>query len=208
VGTAATLAALALLLALAALAEIPLRSAVIDTAAGRYQAAQHEFAIAEALRPWDGELEATAGHAFVVAAEQDVAADLPTGAGPPAIQAIEAAVPAVNRELSDYPDSLQALEDAAAIAELTHRPGRAASLLARAQALAPLDPEVLYSRGVVAGSRGQLALAVALLRQSAILSPTDPSPWQELAAVYAEEGNSALAAEAARHARDLGSTSG
>jgi O-antigen ligase len=208
IATAAILAALAVLLAMAALAEIPLRSAVVDTATGRYQAARHEFAIAEALRPWDGELEATAGHAFVVAAEQDVAANLPAGTGPPAIQAIEAAVPAVARELSDYPDSLQALEDAAALAELTHSPGRAATLLARAQALSPLDPDVLYSRGVVAASLDQLSVAVALLHQSATLSPTDPAPWQELADVYAEQGKTALSAGAARHARQLASTSG
>jgi O-antigen ligase len=206
--TAATLAALAVLLALAALAEIPLRSAVVDVAAGRYQAAQHEFAVAEVLRPWDGELQATAGHAFVVAAEQDVAAKLPAGVGPPAIQAINDAVPTVARELSDYPDSLQALEDAAGLAELTGRPGRAASLLARAQALSPFDPDVLFSRGALAASRHQLGLAVALLRQSASISRTDPRPWQELAVVYDQQGRRALAAEAARRARELASTSG
>jgi len=195
-------------LGLAALAEIPLRSAVVDVAAGHYQAAQHEFTIAEVLRPWDGELEATAGHAFVVAAEQDEEADLPAGVGPPAIQAIADAFPGVSSELSDYPGSLQALEDGAALAELTHRLGRAATLLARAQALAPFDPDVLFSRGSLAATQGQLGLAVALLRQAAGISRTDPRPWQELAVVYDEEGHKALAAAAAQRAQQLSSVAG
>jgi O-antigen ligase len=206
--TAVTLVGLAAVLGLAALAEIPLRSAVVDVAAGRYQDAQHEFALAEDLRPWDGELEATAGHAFVVAAGQDVAANLPPGAGPPANEAISYAIPAVARELSDYPDSLQALEDAAALAELTARPGRAAALLVRAQALSPFDPDVLLSRGVLAASRHQLGEAVALLRRSVSISPTDPGPWQELAVVYGEQGRKGLATAAARRARRLSSTKG
>ena len=177
-------------------------------AAGTIQAAQREFALAERLRPWDGELEATAGHAFLVAAEQDLAANLPAGVGPPANQAIADAIPAIGSELSDYPDSLQSLEDAAALAEVTGRPGAAAALLRRAQALSPFDPDVLFSRGVLAASQDHLDQAVALLRGSAGIWATEPQPWQELAVVYREQGHKALAAQAARRAKELASTGG
>lgn len=206
--TAAILVGLTIMLGLAALAEIPLRSAIVDVAAGRYQDAQHEFELSEGLRPWDGEIQATAGHAFVVAAEQDVAANLPAGVGRPVNQAISDAIPAVATELSDYPDSLQALEDAAALAELTARPGRAATLLTRAQMLSPFDPDVLFSRGVLAASDKQLGRAVALLRESASIAAGDPGPWQELAVVYDEQGRKGLAASAARRAKELASTAG
>ena len=194
---------LGLLLAMAAIAEIPLRSAVVDVATGNYSSAVHEFTLAEDLRPWDAELKATAGHAFVVAAELDVASGRAPGLGAPASIAIDDGVLPVADEVASFPDSLQALEDQALLDELTSQPATAASLLSRAQRLAPADPVVAYDQGVIELDLGRARIAVGDLRRSTESAPKAAPTWRVLADAYRSLGLRRLAAAASRHAADL-----
>ncbi len=57
-------AGLTVILAAAAVAEIPLRSALDDAAAGHLSAADSQFRLARDLRPWDPAVDTEAAHAF------------------------------------------------------------------------------------------------------------------------------------------------
>lgn len=199
-GTALTMGALALVLTSAALAELPLRAAIENLGAGRLDDAQHEFHLAHLLRPWDGEIATTAGHAFVVAAQADAARPRGLAASR---HAAALARPWVDEELSSFPNSIEALEDAAALDQLADRPGGAATLLARASRLDPLNPQVLLGQGIVAADEHRDTLAVRLLETSAEIDRSSPLPWQALATVYRSEGQLTLAGRAESRALHL-----
>jgi O-antigen ligase len=193
--TAISMAALAVLLGLAALAEIPLRAAVNNLSAGQLSSAEHNFEVAHALRPWDWEIDQTAGHAFVVAAQ--------SAAAPASEHALVLARPWVAAELDAYPDSTEAIEDAAAVAQLSGHLREAAGLLTRAAALDPLDPQILLGQGVVAGQRHRWGDAVRWLLESASIDERSPAPWQALATVYRSQGLPDLARAAEDRAERL-----
>ena len=186
---------LALVLGLAALAEVPLRTGIDDVASGRYAAANRSFDLAHSLRPWDHEIDATAGHALAVAA------DARTGAA--RHQLVALARPWVADELSAYPHSIEALEDQAALDQLSGDLAAAAAHLVTAAALDRLDPQVLLDEGIVAAQRHRDLAAIAALRESASILPSDPTTWQALAAAYHALGRDDLAAAARRRAAQL-----
>jgi tetratricopeptide (TPR) repeat protein len=155
----ALFAGLALLLFLAAWAEIPLRNALDDASAGRLGAADHSFHLAENLRPWDPSIAATAGHAFAVLAalgEPDTA---------------QRGAPWVATELREDPHGVVSLEDAAAIDVATdHLPG-AVTLLRRCENLDPTNPDVLLSLGRVYLRQGDRSKALPVLEKAARYAP-------------------------------------
>ena len=126
----AAYAALTVVLAAGAAAELPLRSALLQAAAGNLAAADRDFHTARDLRPWDAGVAQTATHAFAVLALDHVA-----GAG-------RLGWPWAVKELAAYPDSIQGLEDAATLESAAGRPGAAARLLSRARRLEPEDPDL------------------------------------------------------------------
>jgi O-antigen ligase len=150
---------LALLLFLAAWAEIPLRNALDDASAGRLGAADHSFHLAENLRPWDPSISATAGHAFAVLA----------ALGEP--DAAQRGAPWVATELRENPHGVVSLEDAAAIDEATHRLPAAVVLLRRCAHLDPTNPDVLLSLGRVYLRQGSRSKALPVLEMAARYAP-------------------------------------
>lgn len=154
-------AVLALLLLLAAVAEIPLRDAIDDAAAGRLGAADHRFQLAAALRPWDPSIGATAGHAFAVLANL----------GEPG--AAKDGEYWTTTELSDDPNGIQSLEDAAEIDNALRKVGAASTLLVRAQSLDPTDPLVLLALGRDELRLGQRRRAVRTLVAAEHFAPSN-----------------------------------
>ncbi len=123
-------AALTVVLAAAAVAEIPLRSGFDDAAAGHLSAADSQFRLARDLRPWDPAVDTEAAHAFAALAGVGAA-----GAG-------RLGQPWARRAVDATPDSVQALSDAAELALAAGRPAQAARLLATARRLDPANPQL------------------------------------------------------------------
>ena len=157
----ALFSALAVLLLLAAVAEIPLRSAIDDAALGRLGAADHSFHLAQTLRPWDPSIGATAGHAFAVLA----------ALGEPGAAA--RGEPWVVAEVREDPQGVGSLEDAAAIDVALHRWAAAQSLLVRATSLDPTNPLVLLALGRVELQRGFRPRAVDTLEEAKRYAPSN-----------------------------------
>ena len=128
--TAGAYAALTLVLAAGALAEVPLRSALLQAAAGNLAAADRDFHLARQLRPWDAGVAQTATHAFAVLALHHDA------------RAGQLGIPWASRELDAYPASIQALEDGAALDAAAGRPAAATRLLRKARGLEPHNPDL------------------------------------------------------------------
>jgi hypothetical protein len=97
------LGALLIVLVAGAIAELPLRSAYEDLAAGRLTQADAQFRLAEHLRPWDAGVAADAAHAYAVLVGADVGGAAHLG------------LPWASNELSAWPDSIQALVDSATL---------------------------------------------------------------------------------------------
>ena len=86
------------MLAAGAAAEVPLRSALLQAAAGNLAAADRDFHTARDLRPWDGGgIAQIAAHAYAVLAGERIAGAAGLG------------LPWAAEELAAYPDSVQAL---------------------------------------------------------------------------------------------------
>jgi predicted Zn-dependent protease len=146
-------------LLLAAIAEIPLRSAIDGAAAGNLRAADHSFHLAEDLRPWDPSVAETAGHAFAVLAAY----------GEPG--AARRGTSWAATELRENPDGVLTLEDAAAIDVANNHVDTAATLLRRAEILDPTDPVVLLSLGRVYLKEGARRRAERVLEEAARYAP-------------------------------------
>ncbi len=126
----AALGALTIVLAAGAAAELPLRSALVRAAAGDLAGADHDFDVARDLRPWDAGVAQIAAHAYAVLA------------GRGSSRAVRYGMTWARRELAAYPDSIQGLEDAAALESAAGRPAAAARTLRRAQRLEPANPRL------------------------------------------------------------------
>jgi O-antigen ligase len=121
---------LTVVLVAAAVAEMPLRSALLQATAGNLAAADHDFHLAHDLRPWDAGIAQIATHAYAVLALEHEAGASRFG------------LPWAVKELDAYPDSIQALEDGAAIESAAGRPAASARLLRRARRLEPENPDL------------------------------------------------------------------
>jgi O-antigen ligase len=185
------LAALVIVLAAAALAEIPLRSAIDAVASGDFATANADFRTAHALRPWDGEIAATAAHAYATLVVDGISS------------AAAAGTPWAAKELAAYPNSIQALADSATLDLARHRPAIAARLLSTALKRDPANPELHTQAGEVALAEHDAAAAIEFLRAASILAPDDGVAWHELGIAYLDAGQTRQASIAARRARQL-----
>jgi Flp pilus assembly protein TadD len=185
-------AALAVVLAFAAVAEIPLREGVSALSSGRVEAAQRDFRVARALRPWDVEVNLTAGNAFASAAS--------AGADP---QAARDALGWLQPALARVPGSEEVLEDRALAHEALGNYAPAIRLLDSAVATDRFNPLLLLRLGVLHAEARQLGPAAGYLLAAARLDPGSPTPWEDLALVYQEEGRPAAAAAARERAASL-----
>lgn len=133
-GRVAALAAtgvLLVLLMLATVAELPLRNAVLDAAAGNARAANRQFHYAQAWRPWDAQISQLATHVFAKLA----AVGLPNAAILGASWSAKA--------LAADPRSVPTLEDASSLARARGERHRALSLVRRARQIEPRSPSLL-----------------------------------------------------------------
>ena len=124
---------LTVVLAASAAAELPLRSALLQAAAGNLAGADRDFHTARELRPWDAGIAQIAAHAYAVLAREHYA-----GAG-------SLGLPWADKELAAYPDSIQALEDGATLESAAGKAAAAARQLSRARRLEPDNPELRRS---------------------------------------------------------------
>lgn len=191
---------LCIVLVAAASAEIPLRSAIDDVANGNLAAASSEFALANGLRPWDGEIDADQAHAFAVAAEQAAA----IGDSHTVSAAIVYGLSPAKSELSEYPRSILALEDLSSLEDFAGKHEAALTLVQRGLLLDPRNPQLLLSEGVIDGEERHYPAAAVALLEAARIDATSPAPWLDLANVYSAEGRPFAAAAAQRKAAQLG----
>ncbi len=122
--------ALAILTAAGAIAEIPLRQAIDAAARGDLGSAQRDFHLAQALRPWDPEIAATAAHAYATLTTDRLAAAIVPG------------LPWARSELSAFPRSIQALTDTAELDLAAGRTLQARARLEQALSLEPHNPDL------------------------------------------------------------------
>jgi O-antigen ligase/Flp pilus assembly protein TadD len=191
VAVPSALAVLALALVLAAAAEIPMKAAIQAIGRGDLGSGQTDFNTAHDLRPWDIEVDLTAGHAYAVEALDGVAAA--AGYGQPWLASAR----------SRLPSSEQVLEDLAAVRDSTGAYDQAASLLDRALRLDPFNPQLLLRRGVVDAQLGSDGSAEQLFLEVARIAPASPQPWSDLATLYRAENRPADAERAAARAAQL-----
>lgn len=159
---------------LAALAEIPLRVGVEDTATGDAAAASDAFSLAAALRPWDPEVPAAASYALAMAAESGGQAAL-----------AQDALRFADRARTNLTSSVELATARAAALDALGRHDQALRALDAALVGAPGHPGLLNRRGVVEAELGDLAAAERDLRAALAAAPGDPSVQQNLARVLA-----------------------
>jgi O-antigen ligase len=129
----AAYAVLTVVLVGGAAAELPLRSALLQAAAGNLAAADRDFHTARDLRPWDAGIAQIATHAYAVLARDQYAGASRFG------------IPWSVKELAAYPDSIQALQDGATLEAAAGNTTASARLLSRARRLEPDNPELRRS---------------------------------------------------------------
>jgi O-antigen ligase len=181
---------LALVWLFAAVAEIPLRSAIVDVTGARLSAANAQFHDALRLRPWDIEVRLAAGHAFAAAALDGLSGASSLGR------------PWLTAPRTLLPDSEQVDEDLAALDAAAGDFTAADRLLDRALARDRHNPELLLRRGVVEAQSRQLAAAERDFLAAAVAAPRSSQPWTDLATLYRLENKPALAAQAAKQATE------
>ena len=191
IGVVATARALVVVLVFAALAEIPLRAAIVAMEKGRISRAQADFHAARLLRPWDVEVDLAAGHAF--------AADA-LGGDPAAVgYGLSWLEPVGSR----VPGSEQYAEDLAALREAAGNYAAAAALLENALRRDANNPLILLRLGVLDAEQGKPDAAERAFLQVTRITPASPDPWQDLAVLYTKLGRTADSARANARARQL-----
>lgn len=148
------LAALLVVLAAAAVAEIPLRAAIDDAARGDFAAANADFRLARDLRPWDGDVAAVAAHAYATLATDGIRAAAAEGAG------------WITRARAAFPRSTQTLSDAATIDLTGGDPAGATRILSTALAHDPTNPVLFRQLELAYRSEGAAARAAEAARRA------------------------------------------
>jgi O-antigen ligase len=180
---------LAAVATLGAIAEVPLREAVVRLADGDGSTADEYFSTAQGFRWWDSSVPATAGHAFAVAGRAASDAEL--------LDHAEA-------WLDRAPASSQALIDLGTVREARGDLTGAAEALDAALRRDPANPEALLIRGIVAARGERWDDAEDYLTAAAASAPDSPAPWENLARVRRAVGDDDAARDAERTAADLG----
>jgi O-antigen ligase/Tfp pilus assembly protein PilF len=178
-----------IVLLIGALAEIPLKAAVVAAVNGDAVTADRNFRTAHALRPWDSDLSQTAGHALIAIAQSGGST------------AVVDAGPWLSKAASATPNSVNTLLDLASVAELRGDYSGALGYLDDANRLAPNNPLVLLRRGVVHAEAKDYPSAESDLVEVTAILPTSQDAWSDLARVYRLQGRSSDAAAAESHVR-------
>lgn len=156
-GVRALLCAVIVVLVAGAVAELPLRSAIDAAAGGDLSRANHEFMLAHDLRPWDGDIAATAAHAYAT-----LAAD---GTRP----AISAGAPWIKKARAAFPSSVQTLADAATLDLAAGHGDNAAAVLGTALRADPDNPDLWRELALAYRDAGDSRRAAAAAQRAASL---------------------------------------
>lgn len=162
-----TVWALALVLALVGDHAFARGTAALE--AGRSDDADHAFATAATLRPWDADVPLRAAETYAAGAERMGA----TGDPATAEAWADAAV-------STLPSSTRALLADAVIAQYSGDLPHALDAIRRAVALSPVDPRLRQRLGGLLLLSGDLEAALVELEHAAALAPDDPLIRQTL----------------------------
>ncbi|HVX68984.1 MAG TPA: O-antigen ligase family protein [Mycobacteriales bacterium] len=177
---------------LAAIAEIPLRHAILQVSQGNAAEAASDFAAARVLRPWDLDLPDLAAHAFITyGINARDAASISEGA-----KWLDRVPSTIGR---DEQVELDRASLAEAHGDFAAAERRLTMLLAHDQD----NPAILLQRGIVRAESGDTAGAETDFLFTTAVVPRDPGPWQNLATVYRTEGRIDDARRASAHAREL-----
>lgn len=178
-----------------AIAEVPLRSAIVALERGDVASAETSFGTALVLRPWSRpDTALTALHAYAAMARN--------GDEGPARHSLHWT--AVSGSVLDH--SPVGLGDAGSVAEAAGDLTEADRYFTAARRLAPYDPLLMLRHGVVAAERGDSTRAEGLFRRAAAIVPNSPDPWRNLAVLYGQLGRSVQQQEAAAEAERLQSS--
>lgn len=172
----ALLVSISVVLAAAALAEIPLRVAIEHLQRAELSAGDRAFDVARTLRPWDVEVCVTAGHAYAVLATEGIAE-----APPHAARWLSCS----ERQL---PLSTWVMSDRAAVAEARGDFKQAQQDLEGALRRDPYNPNLHLQIGIVTAQAGDLRTAEAAFRSAAAYAPTSPEPWANLVRLFEMQG--------------------
>jgi O-antigen ligase len=193
VTVAAVAMGLTVVFVLAGIAEVALRSAILDVGDRDIAGADHQFHVARALRAWDLDLPDVAAHAFLTEAiATDTQSSAVTG------QEWLTRVPGALR------DDEQVRLDTAQADELFGRLPQARTLLSAVLIDDPDNPAVLLRRGIVEAEQHDDPAAIRDFRQVSEIDVHSPEPWQDLAVVYDHEHRPRAAAAARARARQRG----
>jgi O-antigen ligase len=151
---APALAGLLVVLAAAAVAEIPLRAAIDDAARGDFAGANADFRLARDLRPWDGDIAAVAAHAYATLAADGIRAAAADGAR------------WITQARAAFPRSTQTLSDAATIDLTRGDPAAAVRILSAALRYDPTNPVLWRELELADRSRGATGQAAAAGRRA------------------------------------------
>jgi O-antigen ligase len=177
---AALAVAMTAIVALGAVAEIPLRQGIVALNRGDGEAAGSLFRTAGALRPWDADLDLAVAHAALTVPSNGFPQDLIS-------ESVRSAVGAL-------PQDALARTDEGRYFLVTGDLDRALEAFDRALTLSPNDPQALVLRATVAARRGDLPAAVADAERAARLTPEDANALSLLASLYEQLGRTADAA--------------
>jgi tetratricopeptide (TPR) repeat protein len=170
---------------LAAIAEIPLRHAIIDVSRGDIDGANRSFDAARALRPWDVDLPDVAAHAIVT-----------YGLASGDRRSVDAAARWLDRVPGELRRDEQVALDVASLWEARGEYAAARSLLTEVLSRDRDNPAVLLQRGIVEAEAGWAEPAERDFLAAADVVPDDPGPWTNLAVLYQQQGRLADAAAA------------
>jgi hypothetical protein len=184
--------ALGLVFLMAEIAEIPLRHAIVHVSRGEVASADHDFAVAHVLRPWDLDLPDVAAHALVTYG-------IATGDG----AAVGRAAVWLDKVPSELREDEQVMLDRASLDEALGNYIAAERGLTAVLGRDRDNPAVLLQRGIVEAEGGSSASAERDFRAAANVVPDDPGPWADLAVLYQQEGRSSDAAVAKARAEAL-----
>lgn len=182
---------IAVLLIIAAAAEIPLQRGADSAAAHDVTQARSQFDTALALRPWDSDAASIAGQLMAQQAEQQVPG------------AADAATVFATRSLMATPGSIQAAKALAVGQQYSGHLADARATLTALKRKVPLDSGVVLRLGGVDVLLGNYPSAETELLQATRLSPKDPAPWEALAYLYGRTGDLSAAAAATAQSKKL-----
>jgi O-antigen ligase len=186
------LAAAAVFLALASIAEIPLQAGQGNAALGQITSAAADFDAALALRPWDADTASIASQLMASQAEADVPG------------AAKATVEYARRSLAATPGSVQSAKAMAVGQQHSGDFVGARQTLAALARRIPLDGGVALRLGGVEVLLEDYPAAEKQLLLATRLSPKDASPWKTLAYLYGRTGDTSAQSRALSRIQLLG----